>query len=159
MRLTLLGTGDARQVPVYNCSCPVCAAARISPARRRGPCCALIECGAQRWLIRGASLLGERTADLLVADGRIERRLRRRHHWHPQPLRNLLGDQGYGCSAADNRHGCHRAPADVVARQQIFKSHEYAVERSGDQLVQFSSGNPNVTTESGQIDRQLGGGL
>ncbi|EME37932.1 MULTISPECIES: dihydroorotase [Kocuria] len=29
--------------------------------------------GAQRWLIRGASLLGERTADLLVADGRIER--------------------------------------------------------------------------------------
>lgn len=29
--------------------------------------------GAQRWLIRGASLLGERTADLLVAGGRIER--------------------------------------------------------------------------------------
>lgn len=26
-----------------------------------------------RWLIRGASLLGERTADLLIADGRIER--------------------------------------------------------------------------------------
>lgn len=29
--------------------------------------------GAQRWLIRGACLLGERTADLLVAEGRIER--------------------------------------------------------------------------------------
>ncbi|WP_278855494.1 dihydroorotase [Kocuria palustris] len=29
--------------------------------------------GAQRWLIRGASLLGERTADLLVTGGRIER--------------------------------------------------------------------------------------
>ncbi|MCY1683509.1 dihydroorotase [Kocuria sp. SL71] len=29
--------------------------------------------GAQRWLIRGASLLGERTADLLVAGGHIER--------------------------------------------------------------------------------------
>jgi len=51
MRLTLLGTGDARQVPVYNCSCPACASARVYPARRRGPCCALIECGAQRWLI------------------------------------------------------------------------------------------------------------
>ncbi|MHA6494597.1 phosphonate metabolism protein PhnP [Pseudomonas borbori] len=51
MRLTLLGTGDARQVPVYNCDCPACASARGSPVRRRGPCCALIECGAQRWLI------------------------------------------------------------------------------------------------------------
>ena len=51
MRLTLLGTGDARQVPVYNCSCAACASARVNPARRRGPCCALIECGAQRWLI------------------------------------------------------------------------------------------------------------
>ena len=51
MRLTLLGTGDARQVPVYNCNCPACGSARVNPARRRGPCCALIECGAQRWLI------------------------------------------------------------------------------------------------------------
>ena len=51
MRLTLLGTGDARQVPVYNCSCAACASARVNPARRRGPCCALIECGTQRWLI------------------------------------------------------------------------------------------------------------
>jgi phosphoribosyl 1,2-cyclic phosphate phosphodiesterase len=51
MRLTLLGTGDARQVPVYNCNCPACASARLTPSRRRGPCCALIECGAQRWLI------------------------------------------------------------------------------------------------------------
>ena len=51
MRLTLLGTGDARQVPVYNCSCAACDSARAYPARRRGPCCALIECGVQRWLI------------------------------------------------------------------------------------------------------------
>lgn len=51
MRLTLLGTGDARQVPVYNCSCVACDSARVYPARRRGPCSALIECGAQRWLI------------------------------------------------------------------------------------------------------------
>lgn len=51
MRLTLLGTGDARQVPVYNCNCAACASARLTPERRRGPCCALIECGAQRWLI------------------------------------------------------------------------------------------------------------
>lgn len=51
MRLTLLGTGDARQVPVYNCSCAACDSALLNPARRRGPCCALIECGAQRWLI------------------------------------------------------------------------------------------------------------
>jgi phosphoribosyl 1,2-cyclic phosphate phosphodiesterase len=51
MRLTLLGTGDARQVPVYNCNCSACASARLTPALRRGPCCALVECGTQRWLI------------------------------------------------------------------------------------------------------------
>ena len=63
MRLTLLGSGDARQVPVYNCSCPACDAARVYPARRRGPCCALIECGAQRWLIdSGLTDLTERFA-------------------------------------------------------------------------------------------------
>lgn len=53
MRLTLLGTGDARQVPVYNCACVACDTARVYPQRRRGPCCALVECGTQRWLIDG----------------------------------------------------------------------------------------------------------
>jgi phosphoribosyl 1,2-cyclic phosphate phosphodiesterase len=51
MRLTLLGTGDARQVPVYNCNCSACSSARLTPALRRGPWCALVECGTQRWLI------------------------------------------------------------------------------------------------------------
>ncbi|QTS88241.1 phosphonate metabolism protein PhnP [Ectopseudomonas khazarica] len=61
MRLTLLGTGDARQVPVYNCSCAACDAAQVYPSRRRRPCSALIECGAQRWLIdSGLSDLTER---------------------------------------------------------------------------------------------------
>lgn len=51
MRLTLLGTGDARQVPVYGCQCPACCAARRDVRLRRLPCCALVECGDQRWLI------------------------------------------------------------------------------------------------------------
>lgn len=51
MRLTLLGSGDARQVPVYNCNCAACERARLDSQYRRGPCCALLECGAQRWLI------------------------------------------------------------------------------------------------------------
>ncbi|WXL24673.1 phosphonate metabolism protein PhnP [Ectopseudomonas mendocina] len=51
MRMTLLGSGDARQVPVYNCHCAACERARLQPAHRRGPCSALIECGDQRWLI------------------------------------------------------------------------------------------------------------
>ncbi|WP_417778035.1 phosphonate metabolism protein PhnP [Stutzerimonas xanthomarina] len=51
MRLTILGSGNARQVPVYNCECAACERARLDPAWRRGPCCALIECGSQRWLI------------------------------------------------------------------------------------------------------------
>ncbi|WP_339082149.1 phosphonate metabolism protein PhnP [Pseudomonas sp. TMP9] len=61
MRLTLLGTGNARQVPVYNCNCVACDSARVYPARRRGPCSALIECGTQRWLIdAGLTDLAER---------------------------------------------------------------------------------------------------
>jgi phosphoribosyl 1,2-cyclic phosphate phosphodiesterase len=61
MRLTLLGTGDARQLPVYNCGCAACERARLDSHYRRGPCCALVECGAQRWLIdSGLSDLCER---------------------------------------------------------------------------------------------------
>jgi len=51
MRLTLLGTGDARQVPVYGCECAACDLARNDETLRRRPCSALIECGEQRWLI------------------------------------------------------------------------------------------------------------
>lgn len=63
MRLTILGSGNARQVPVYNCDCIACRAARHDPSKRRGPCCALIECGSQRWLIdSGLTDLTERFA-------------------------------------------------------------------------------------------------
>jgi phosphoribosyl 1,2-cyclic phosphate phosphodiesterase len=51
MRLTLLGTGSAAQVPVYNCACIACARAHADNRYKRGPCCALIEYGSQRWLI------------------------------------------------------------------------------------------------------------
>ena len=51
MRLTLLGTGDARQVPVYGCECVACTRSRIDGRWQRRPCCAMIECGDQRWLI------------------------------------------------------------------------------------------------------------
>ena len=51
MRLTLLGTGDARQVPVYGCQCAACDRAQADTGHRRLPCSALIECGDQRWLI------------------------------------------------------------------------------------------------------------
>jgi phosphoribosyl 1,2-cyclic phosphate phosphodiesterase len=61
MRLTLLGTGDARQVPVYGCQCPACQAATADLGLRRLPCSALVECGGQRWLIdSGLPDLGER---------------------------------------------------------------------------------------------------
>lgn len=51
MRLTLLGTGDARQVPVYGCQCQACQAAHQDARLRRRPCSALVELGDQRWLI------------------------------------------------------------------------------------------------------------
>lgn len=51
MQLQLLGTGSAAQVPVYNCACMACERARNDDRYRRGPSCALLECGEQRWLI------------------------------------------------------------------------------------------------------------
>lgn len=51
MRLTLLGTGNAAQVPVYNCDCSACARSRINAHYKRGPCSALLEVQGQRWLI------------------------------------------------------------------------------------------------------------
>ena len=91
MRLTLLGSGDARQVPVYNCSCPACDAARVYPARRRGPCCALIECGAQRWLIdSGLTDLSERFAPHSLS-GILQTHY---HADHAQGLLHLRWGQG-----------------------------------------------------------------
>lgn len=51
MKLTLLGTGNVAQVPVYNCPCKACERARRVPRFRRGPCSALLETGSVRWLI------------------------------------------------------------------------------------------------------------
>ena len=51
MKLTLLGTGDSGQVPVYNCRCAACERARRDPACRRGPACASIEHRGERWLL------------------------------------------------------------------------------------------------------------
>lgn len=53
MQLTLLGTGDVRQVPVYGCECRACDNARQNPALRRKPCSALLESGDLRLLIDG----------------------------------------------------------------------------------------------------------
>lgn len=53
MQLTLLGTGDVRQVPVYGCDCRACRNAHQHPALRRKPCSALLESGDLRLLIDG----------------------------------------------------------------------------------------------------------
>jgi phosphoribosyl 1,2-cyclic phosphate phosphodiesterase len=91
MRLTLLGSGDARQVPVYNCSCAACDSARVCPARRRGPSCALIECGAQRWLIdSGLTDLTERFAPHSLS-GILQTHY---HADHAQGLLHLRWGQG-----------------------------------------------------------------
>lgn len=63
MQLRLLGTGNAAQVPVYNCPCPACARARHDSRYRRGPCSALLEYGDTRWLVdSGLPDLAERFA-------------------------------------------------------------------------------------------------
>lgn len=64
MRLQFLGTGDAAGLPVHGCRCSSCAAARVDPARARGPCSALLEFARRRYLIdAGAMDLVERFPD------------------------------------------------------------------------------------------------
>lgn len=41
-QLTFLGTGDARQVPVFGCECAACQRARYDARRQRGPCSAVL---------------------------------------------------------------------------------------------------------------------
>jgi phosphoribosyl 1,2-cyclic phosphate phosphodiesterase len=84
MRLSLLGTGNAAQVPVYNCGCAACQRARTEPRHRRGPCSALIECGAGRWLIdAGLTDLTERFPPGSL-DGIIQT------HYHADHAQGLL---------------------------------------------------------------------
>lgn len=92
MRLTLLGTGDARQVPVYGCTCAACAAARDEPTRRRLPCSALVECGSQRWLLdSGLADLTERFPPRSF-DGVLQTHY---HADHAQGLLHLRWGQGW----------------------------------------------------------------
>jgi len=51
MRMTFLGTGDARQVPVFGCDCAACRRANTQPEYRRDACCALLETDDYRLLL------------------------------------------------------------------------------------------------------------
>ncbi len=53
MKLTFLGTGDVRQVPVFGCQCRTCVTARTIKDRRRRPCSALLEFAGQKILLDG----------------------------------------------------------------------------------------------------------
>ncbi len=61
MKLSFLGTGDARQVPVYGCHCQSCYRARVDKTKRRCPSSLLLESGEVSLLIdAGQSDLAER---------------------------------------------------------------------------------------------------
>lgn len=53
MKLTFLGTGDVRQVPVFGCHCSACDAARRNTDLRRRPCSALLEFAGHKLLLDG----------------------------------------------------------------------------------------------------------
>lgn len=53
MKLTLLGTGDVRQLPVFGCDCIGCQRARSEPGYRRKPCSAELQLGDLKLLIDG----------------------------------------------------------------------------------------------------------
>jgi len=61
MKLTFLGTGDVRQVPVFGCNCRACNTARQNPALRRRPCSALLTTTYGKLLLDGGIIdLAER---------------------------------------------------------------------------------------------------
>ncbi|SFT46906.1 phosphonate metabolism protein PhnP [Pseudomonas marincola] len=110
MRLTLLGTGDARQLPVYNCACAACSSAHSDPTLRRGPCCALLEVDDQRWLIdSGLTDLAERFAPHTLS-GILQTHY---HADHAQGLLQLRWGQGLTIPV----HG----PADPEGLADLYK--------------------------------------
>jgi len=110
MRLTLLGTGDARQVPVYGCQCAACLAAHADTRLRRRPCCALVEVGAQRWLIdSGLPDLTERFPPRSLS-GILQTHY---HADHAQGLLHLRWGQGVVIPV----HG----PADAEGLADLYK--------------------------------------
>jgi phosphoribosyl 1,2-cyclic phosphate phosphodiesterase len=110
MRLTLLGTADARQVPVYGCQCPACTAALTDQRLRRLPCSALVECGDQRWLIdSGLTDLVERFPPRSLS-GILQTHY---HADHAQGLLHLRWGQGLVIPV----HG----PADPEGLSDLYK--------------------------------------
>ncbi|EGH47080.1 carbon-phosphorus lyase complex accessory protein, partial [Pseudomonas syringae pv. pisi str. 1704B] len=114
MRLTLLGTGDARQVPVYGCQCAACTAALNNHDLRRLPCSALIECADQRWLIdSGLTDLTERFPPRSLS-GILQTHY---HADHAQGLLHLRWGQGLVIPV----HG----PADPEGLADLYKPPRY----------------------------------
>lgn len=84
MSLTLLGTGDAAQIPVYGCECAICVRAHAIKAYRRLPCCALLEVNGQKLLIdSGLTDLAER-----FPKGTLKHILQT--HYHADHVQGLL---------------------------------------------------------------------
>ncbi len=105
IKLSLLGTGDVRQVPVFGCRCKVCYRARVDVSARRRPCSALLETDQATLLLDGGLTdLAERF-DQKPLDGIL---LTHYHVDHVQGLFHLrwgLGEQipVYG---PDDQDGC-----------------------------------------------------
>ncbi len=115
MQLTLLGTGDAAQIPVYGCDCSVCTHARASTAFRRLPCSAVLEMGSKKMLIdSGIADLAER-----FPAGSIDHVLQTHYHAdHVQGLLHLRWGKGatIPVSGPKDEHGF----ADLFKHPGIF---------------------------------------
>ncbi|AUZ04828.1 MULTISPECIES: phosphonate metabolism protein PhnP [Vitreoscilla] len=84
MSLTLLGTGDAAQIPVYGCECFICMRAQAIKIYRRLPCSALLEVNGHKLLIdSGLTDLAER-----FPKGTLKHILQT--HYHADHVQGLL---------------------------------------------------------------------
>ncbi len=55
MKLTFIGTGDAKQIPVWGCNCNACARARVVIQSRRQSSCVLLEMDEHKYLLDAGS--------------------------------------------------------------------------------------------------------
>ena len=116
MQLTFFGTGNCAGIPVYNCHCDICSAARTMVQNRRRPCCAMLATPGCRLLIDagvgdlGGQIAGETLDAILLTHYHID-------HVHGLfTMRWGLSDRPIPVLGPDDPAGC----ADLLDHPGIF---------------------------------------
>jgi phosphoribosyl 1,2-cyclic phosphate phosphodiesterase len=110
VQLTFLGTGDARQVPVYGCHCRACRRAQLHPSLRRSACSVCIEHDGTTFLIDA----GQRQLPERYPPGSLDAILLT--HYHMDHVAGLF-ELRWGCNTRIPVHG----PDDPQGCDDLYK--------------------------------------